>query len=146
MKLKKEFTHKITIKNDYGDEAEVLLVADDIIQSNAIVKASVKLNDIVELIKDDYKRVTEEEDLASASEILNKMEIAFREINEQFDIAFGEGFSKKMFRGRMSITIYDSFFEQIFGEVEELQKKANAYIDKKRREALVQDHKPKDTL
>lgn len=74
--------------------------------------------DDVERLENAYKKVVEEtkkyqeEDLSMSQEIRIECQI----INEFLDSVFGEGFSEKLFKGKMSLKEHTEVFQDILNE------------------------------
>ncbi len=137
MKLKKTIEHKVKIENEYGDVYDIVLRPDDMVQMGLIGKA-IK-------VFDDIEAPPVDDDLEKMLEVMEKVASDLKEVNSHLDMAFGLGFTEKMFKGSYAITMYDDFFNGIADQLEITERKAQQYI-KERRKKVPQDHKPKDTL
>ena len=136
MKVTSKLAHRFTIENEDGDQYEVTMRPDDMVQMGFIGKA-IKAYDSIET-----QEVGDEIDtlLAQLDDIKEKL----TDTNKYLDLAFGD-FTAKLFKGSYSITMYEALFEGLTKHMDITERKTKEYVDKRRR-ATLQDHKPKDTL
>lgn len=141
MKLINDLKHKITVTNEEGNKVEIFIDNADMIQANTIgllFKEFQALENIEFVDTDDFEKL-----LAQTSAIAEQLE----KINSLLDLAFGKELREKAFLGSSSITLYNSFFEQLTGEFDKAGLKTKEYIKEVRKQQLLNKGKtPKDTI
>lgn len=138
MQIKNEIKHEIRVENERGESVLLTIDMSDPIKVAQLGRVLESFDNIrkFELPQSDDFYVM----LRSAEELGNK----FYEAQKLLNLAFDENVSEKIFLGSNSIFVYEQFFIQLEAEIEKAGKKAEAHVKKRRKEALLNDHK--DTL
>lgn len=139
MKVTNKLIHKFTVENEFGDKVDVTIRPDDMVQMGFLGRALKTFNDMETIVAD-------EDDIEALLEQVEQLTETLKAVNKNLDLAFGPDFTETAFRGSYSLVMYDEFFEGLSRHLNITEGKAKDYVKQRRRQALQDHKKPKDTL
>lgn len=141
MKLKNELIHTVNITNEYDEVVTITIDGADMIQINNIAQIFIEFQKLEKL---ELQETTDFDSLVKQVALVAEI---MEGINDALDKTFGVEVREKAFRGSSSLTLYNSFFNQLSVELEKAGIKVKNYIKELRKKEIYNKGKTaKDTI
>lgn len=141
MKIKNELIHTVNITNEFDEVVTITIDGADMIQINNIAQIFIEFQKLEKL---ELQETTDFDSLVKQIALVAEI---MEGINDALDKTFGVEVREKAFRGSSSLTLYNSFFDQLSIELEKAGVKVKTYIKELRKKEIYNKGKTaKDTI